>query len=103
MKITQIRCREALPAFKGRDVFSVDDKTQVRMIPCGHFIVTVEGKSQLVPHSAVKVCDVDEDPVADFVLRGGEDLNNAKAYVSPENHAALTEKRGPGRPKKVAE
>jgi hypothetical protein len=59
LNIIRIRCREALPAFRGADVFTADDKTQIRMIPCGHFIVTVNGVSQLVPHSAVRVADVE--------------------------------------------
>lgn len=59
MNIIRIRCREALSAFKGADVFTADDKIQIRMIPCGHFVVTVDGKSQLVPHSGVRVVDVE--------------------------------------------
>lgn len=102
MKITQIRCREALPAFKGRDVFSVDEKTQVRMIPCGHFVVTVDGKSQLVPHSAVKVCDIeDEQPKPDTYAYTLERHNAEVADLLRED--AQQPKRGPGRPKKVAE
>lgn len=83
MNIIRIRCRESLPAFKGQDVFTADEKTQIRMLPCGHFVVTVSGVSQLVPHSNVKVCDV-ELPVAPVA-------------VAPEY---TEEKRGPGRPKK---
>lgn len=79
MNIIRIRCRESLPAFKGQDVFTSDEHTKIRMLPCGHFVVTVGGVSQLVPHSGVKVCDVElPGPAMDYA----------------------EEKRGPGRPKK---
>jgi hypothetical protein len=94
MNIIRIRCREALPAFRGADVFTADDKTQIRMIPCGHFIVTVNGVSQLVPHSAVRVADV-EFPTRqqhdEYVLT----QERFEAEIGPERAAKLKKKPVP--------
>ena len=64
MKILKLRSHAGLPALKGEDAWSSDNPdTALRMIPCGHFIVSRHGKHELVPSNMVRSASVEPDDV----------------------------------------
>lgn len=80
MNITRLRTLRGITALKGENAFTTGvADCSIRMLPCGHFIVTKYGASVLVPSAGVDYADV--EPSAETV---------------PEAT------RGPGRPPKVA-
>lgn len=80
MKVIRLRTHYGVPALKGENAWGVHEPgTELRMLPCGHFVVSKYGKNVLIPGAAVQGAEVEPEKTIDAIAE---------------------EKRGPGRPKK---
>jgi len=89
MKILRLRTSTPLNELKGEQFWVADAHTQIRMLPCGHFVITRFDKNVLVPHGRVDSCAVEPDPIKVVDPDGLQALN----YPTPS--IALRRKPGP--------
>ncbi len=76
MKVIWIRLEDSAAErdLKYETFFRADEKTQIRMIPCGHFVVSRNGVNVLVTHAKVRTaCISFDDQPAERAARATED------------------------------
>jgi hypothetical protein len=96
MKVIRLRTHYGVPALKGENSWGEGDPgTELRMLPCGHFVVSKYGKHTLIPGAAAVSADVEPDLLkvpAGATLPEGLQSSGVVEYTEP--------RRPPGRPKK---
>jgi len=104
MKILRLRTSTPLNELKGEQFWVADAHTQIRMLPCGHFVITRFDKNVLVPHGRVDSCAVEPDvvlaPGAAALARLQEQERGADTPAG-EEPAEQPLRRKPGRPPKA--
>ena len=96
LKVLRLRTHYGVPALKGENTWGAEDPgTELRMLPCGHFVVSKYAKHVLLPGASVVSADVEpgQAPAIPVITLGTPQLIDA----DPMTFGA---KRGPGRPKK---
>lgn len=95
MKVIRMRTHYGVPALKGESSWGADDPgTELRMLPCGHFVVSKYGKHTIIPGAGVVSADVEPEPKVVMTTE------IEQVTQIPIEGMTMTLKRGPGRPKK---
>ena len=97
MRVLRLRTHYGVPALKGENSWGAGDPgTELRMLQCGHFVVSKYAKHVIIPGAAIVSADVEPE-------RSPMETNPDIAARAVEINQALADqmqKRGPGRPKK---